>query len=166
MIFPFNAGEVFKIALKIEDNGHLFYETAAAKPFPPEITALFKDLAKEELSHKAIFNALLNKLPPQITASTVWDPDNELDKYLKMMADEHVFNKDAQTIADNVNKISSPAEAIRMAMGFERDTIVFFLEMQAASEKYDDSKNEIKKLVDEERKHLARLVAMLEKTAG
>ena len=166
MIFPFNAGEVFKIALKIEDNGHLFYETAAAKPFPQEIVALFKDLSKEELAHKAIFTALMNKLPAQTTASTVWDPDNELDKYLKMMADEHVFNKDAQAIVDSVNNISSPADAIRMAMGFERDTIVFFLELQSAAEKYDDSKNEIKKLVDEERKHLARLLGMLEKITG
>jgi len=163
MIFPFNAGEVFKIALKIEENGHLFYETAAAKPFPPEIVALFKDLAKEELAHKAIFTALMNKLPAGTTTSTVWDPDNELDKYLKMMADEHVFNKAPQAITDSVKSISSPADAIRMAMGFERDTIVFFLELQSSSEEYDDSKKEIKKLVDEERKHLARLLAMLEK---
>lgn len=163
MIFPFNAGEVFKIALKIEDNGHLFYETAAAGPYPAEITGLFKDLAKEELAHKAIFTALMKKLPPETTAATVWDPDNELDKYLKMMADEHVFNKAPQAIADLVKQLASPAEAIRMAMGFERDTIVFFLELQSASEKYDDSREEIKKLVDEERKHLARLMAMLEK---
>lgn len=166
MIFPFNAGEVFKIALKIEENGHLFYETAAAKPFPPEIVALFKDLAREELAHKAIFTALMNKLPAETKTSTVWDPDNELDKYLKMMADEHVFNKDAQDITDSVKNISSPADAIRMAMAFERDTIVFFLELQSSAEKYDDSKNEIKKLVDEERKHLARLLGMLEKVAG
>lgn len=166
MIFPFNAGEVFKIALKIEENGHIFYETAAAKPFPPEIAALFKDLAKEELAHKAIFTSLMNKLPSGTTTSTIWDPDNELDKYLKMMADAHIFNKAPQAIADSVKNISSPADAIRMAMGFERDTIIFFLELQSSSEEYDDSKREIKKLVDEERKHLARLLAMLEKING
>ena len=166
MIFPFNAGEVFKIALKIEDNGHLFYKSAAAKPFPPEIVELFNDLAKEELAHKAIFTALMKKLPNETTAPTVWDPDNELDKYLKMMADEHVFNQDAQNIIDSVAGVGTAAEAIRMAMGFERDTIVFFLELQSSAEKYDDSKKEIKKLVDEERKHLARLMTMLEKVKG
>lgn len=163
MIFPFNAGEVFKIALMIEDNGRHFYESAAAMPFPEEIVGLFKDLAKEEISHKAIFTTILKKLPPETTTSTVWDPDNELDKYLKMMADEHVFNGSPEAINEMLNKANTPAAAIRMAMGFERDTIVFFLELQAASEEYDDSREEIKKLVGEERKHLARLTNMLQK---
>jgi len=163
MIFRFNAGEVFKIALMIEDNGRLFYETAATKPFSEEIINLFKGLAAEEITHKAIFTTLLKNLPPETTASTVWDPDNELDKYLKMMANEHVFSKEPKAITAMLDDISSPAAAIRLAMAFERDTIVFFLELQAQSEKYDDSQREIKKLVDEERKHLAKLMGMLQK---
>jgi len=166
MIFPFNAGEVFKIALIIEDNGHLFYETAANKPFPGEIVQLFKDLAKEELAHKSIFANLLKKLPETTTAATVWDPDNELDQYLKMMAGQHVFNKKPEAITEQLDKITKPAEAIRMAMGFEKDTIVFFLELQASSEGYDESRREIEKLVNEERKHLKRLAGLLEKVEG
>ncbi len=163
MIFPFNAGEVFKIALMIEDNGHLFYETMAAKPFPEEIVTLFKGLGAEELGHKAIFTALLKELPPATTTATVWDPDNELDKYLKLMADEHVFNQKPEAIAELLKKVNTPADAIRMAMGFEKDTIVLFLELQAASEKYDQSRERISLLVNEERRHLARLAGMLQK---
>lgn len=163
MIFPFNAGEVFKIALMIEDNGRLFYETAAAKPFSQEVISLFKGLAAEEITHKAIFTTLLKNLPPETTTSTVWDPDNELDKYLKMMANEHVFSKSPGAITAMLDDVDSPAAAIRLAMAFERDTIVFFLELQAQSEQYDDSRRQIKKLVDEERKHLARLTGMLQK---
>lgn len=166
MIFPFNAGEVFKIALMIEDNGHLFYEKAAAKPFPEEIVQLFKSLAKEELAHKSIFNQLMKKLPPETTTATVWDPTNELDQYLKMMAGQHVFNKAPEKIAEQLQNITLPAEAIRMAMGFEKDTIVFFLELQAASEGYDDSRKEIDKLVNEERKHLKKLANLLMKIEG
>ena len=166
MIFPFNAGEVFKIALMIEDNGHLFYETAAAKPFPAEIVQLFQDLAKEELAHKSIFANLLKKLPEATTTATVWDPDNELDQYLKMMAGQHVFNKNPEAITEQVKNITKPAEAIRMAMGFEKDTIVFFLELQASSEGYDESRREIEKLVNEERKHLKKLAGLLEKVEG
>jgi len=163
MIFPFNAGEVFNIALKIEENGRLFYETAAAKPFDEEIVKLFKNLAVEERSHKAIFQALLRDLPAGTTGQTVWDPDNELDLYLKMMADEHVFNKDPQAIDQMVGGLSTPAEAIRMAMGFEKDTIVFFLELQSMTDD-PESRGEISKLVNEERKHLAKLVDLLSKT--
>ena len=165
MIFPFNAGEVFKIALRIEDNGHLFYEKAAGKAFPEDIIQLFKGLAAEELSHKAIFNALLKKLPPATTAATVWDPDNDLDKYLKAMADQHVFNQKPEVIEEKLSAVDTPASAIKMAMGFEKDTIVLFLELQSVT---DDpaSKAEITKLVNEERKHLARLTDKLQQVAG
>ncbi|MDR2947055.1 MAG: ferritin family protein [Candidatus Adiutrix sp.] len=166
MIFQFNAGEVFKIALMIEDNGHLFYEEMAAKPFPPEIAKIFKDLAKEELGHKSMFNKLLEKLPPVTTASTVWDPDNELDGYLKLMAGMHVFNKEPADIAALGKSISTPAEAVRMAMGFEKDTIVFFLEIQALSERYDETRQEIDKLVAAERTHLKNLTNLLERIEG
>ena len=53
--------------------------------------------------------------------------------------------------------------ALGLALYGMRDTIVFFLELQASAEKYDDSREQIKKLVDEERKHLARLAKMLQK---
>ncbi|MDR1044469.1 MAG: ferritin family protein [Candidatus Adiutrix sp.] len=165
MIFPFNAGEVFKIALTIEDNGRLFYEKAASKAFSEDLSQFFKALGTEELSHKAVFTALMKKLPPATTAATVWDPDNDLDKYLKAMADQHVFNQKPAAIEDKLSKISAPAEAIKMAMGFEKDTIVFFLELQSVTDD-QESRNEIAKLLNEERKHLARLTDKLQRLAA
>ena len=162
MIFPFNAGEVFKIALHIEDNGYKFYNLAAAKPFPEEIVKLFTDLGKEELSHKDKFMYFLKDVPEASKAATVWDPDNELEQYLKMMADQHVFQKDPTAIEEMLQGINTPIEAIKMAMCFERDTIVFFLELQNAAEQYDESREQIKKLVNEERSHLSRLTKILQ----
>ena len=162
MIFPFNAGEVFKIAITIEDNGRLFYQKAAAKPFPEQIVSLFSHLTDEELAHKAFFQEILKSLPPSETAATVWDPDNELDKYLKLMADQHVFNQPPKAIDTLLDKVSTPAEA----MGFEKDTIVFFLELQTAAEKYDESRQAIGRLVAEERRHMARLAEMLQRITG
>ena len=162
MIFPFNAGEVFNIALRIEENGHKFYKLAAAKPFPTEIVKLFNDLSKEELAHKDKFLHLLKDVPVASKSSTVWDPDNELDQYLKMMADQHVFQTDPEAIEEMFKGINTPIEAVKMAMCFERDTIVFFLELQYAAEQYDESREQIKKLVNEERSHLARLAKILQ----
>ncbi len=162
MIFPFNAGEVFKIALKIEDNGRLFYEKAAARPFPEAVKQLFQNLAKEEIGHKAIFQKFLNDLPPSATAATVWDPDNELDQYLKMMADQHVFNRPAAELEALAAGQDNYREAVQLAMSFERDSIVFFLELAESSDN-DESRAWIGRLVGEERKHLKRLVEFLEK---
>lgn len=166
MIFPFNAGEVFKIAMTIEDNGQLFYEKAAAQKLPAEIINIFKELGAEEQTHKATFAALFKQLPAEATAETVWDPDNEVDLYLKMLADQHVFNQSPEAIVQMAQNISSPQDAISLAMGFEKDTIVFFLELMSLSEAYDDSRREIQKLVDEERRHLKKLAAALNALAA
>ncbi len=162
MIFPFNAGEVFKIALKIEDNGRLFYEKAAARPFPDAIKQLFQNLAKEEIGHKAIFQKHLNDLPPSTTAATVWDPDNELDQYLKMMADQNVFNRSEAEMEEMLAGLAGYREAVKLAMSFERDSIVFFLELTESSDS-DESRAWIGHLVDEERKHLRKLMENLKK---
>ena len=161
MIFPFNAGEVFKLALHLEDNGFRFYEAAAAKPFPPEITDLFKRLALEEKGHKSVFTQLLKKVPAAAAAATVWDPDNELDQYLKMMADQHVFSQAPSQLDQKLAGLADFREAVKLAMSFEKDSIVFFLEILALSEDNEESRAEIKKLVDEERKHLQRLTKLL-----
>lgn len=162
MIFPFNAGEVFTLAIKIEDNGRLFYEKAAAKPFPEMIQKLFQGLGKEEQGHKAIFQHLFNELPPATKSATIWDPDNELDKYLKMMADTHVFNRSASEIEAMLDNIDTAVAAIKMAMGFEKDTIVLFLEMEEACDS-PESREKIGQLVEEERKHLKKLGDILNK---
>jgi rubrerythrin len=165
MIFPFNAGEVFKIAIKIEENGRLFYEKVAAMPFPDMIKKLFQDLGGEELHHEAVFKKLMGELPPAATAATVWDPDNELDQYLKMMADQHVFNRPPAEIETMLKSVASPIDAVKMAIGFEKDTIVLFLELTESSDT-DESKAQIRQLLDEERKHVKKLTDILKNLAG
>ncbi len=162
MIFPFNAGEVFKMALQIEENGQSFYEKAAARPFPEMIQKLFRDLAKEETGHRALFQSILDKLPPSTTKSSVWDPAGELDQYLKLMASQHVFNRTGAELEEMLAKVEGAVSAVRMAMGFEKDTIVFFLEMMEASDS-DESRAFIGRLVNEERGHLKRLADILTK---
>lgn len=162
MIFPFNAGEVFKMAVAIEENGRRFYEKAAGRPFPEMLQKLFRDLAGEEIGHRALFQNFLDALPPSATRDTVWDPDGELDKYLKLMASQHVFNRSESEMEAMLAKVEDTISAIKMAMGFEKDTIVFFLEMAEASES-DESRAFIGKLVDEERGHLKKLADILTK---
>ena len=165
MIFPFNAGEVFKIAVRIEENGRLFYEKVSAMPFPDMIKKLFHDLSQEELNHEAIFKKLMGDLPPATTAATVWDPDNELDQYLKMMADQHVFNRPPAEIETLLKDVVTPLDAVKMAIGFEKDTIVLFLELTESADT-DESRAQIRYLLEEERKHVKKLTDILKKLAG
>ena len=161
MIYGFNAGEAFKIALEIEENGRLFYEKAQSKTDDPDVKKIFAELGQEELTHKERFTALLNELPQGTTDSTVWDPQNEIDQYLKMTADMHVFRTSAN-VEDAIAKISGPVEALKLAIGFEKDSIIFFLEMQGLAE---DAKSaeKIGQLVKEEQTHLKKLSLLVNK---
>ncbi|WP_448384194.1 ferritin-like domain-containing protein [Desulfosoma sp.] len=161
MIFGFNAAEVFQIAVEIEENGKTFYEKALAKIDDPDVQAIFKDLALQEVEHKKKFMELKAKLPQQASQPTVFDPNNEMANYLKMMADGHVFRT-----SDNVDRklaqVKDAVDALRMAMEFEKDSVIFFLSMQDATEE-EKGRQFIGLLVKEEQEHLRRLAVQLKK---
>ena len=161
MIYGFNAGEVFKVAIEIEENGRQFYDKASALAGSPETKKVFQDLGAEEVKHKARFTALMNELPASTTGSTVWDPDNEIDLYLKMMADMHVFGT-ADKVASLIAKMGDQVAALKLAIQFEKDSIVFFAEMQTLAEN-SEAKAKIGQLVAEEQSHLRKLSLELRK---
>lgn len=161
MIFGFNAAEVFQIAVEIEENGRAFYEKALAKIDDEEVRAIFKDLAQQEVEHKRKFLELKAQLPPEAAQSTVYDPDNQSAHYLKMMADEHVF-RTSESVDAQIARVQDAVDALRMAMEFEKDSVIFFLSMQDATEE-EKGRRFIGLLVKEEQEHLRRLALQLKK---
>jgi len=164
MSYGFNAGEVFKIAIQIEENGRKFYEESQKNIESAEVRALFTDLALQEIEHKKKFEALLAQLPAESAATTVWDPENELDQYIKMMADDHVFTA-GDEIKNLVGRVRDSSDALKLAMEFEKDTLVFFLGLEGALAGKKDQ-DLIKSLVNEEQEHLKRLTLELRKISG
>ncbi|MDR0622103.1 MAG: ferritin family protein [Deltaproteobacteria bacterium] len=153
MIYPFNAWDAFKIAVNMEENGLKFYK-AAAKKFSGPIADLFNSLAQEEEIHKSIFTRFLNGLPKEQT--TLYDPDNETDDYLKMMADIHVFKNDPENIDKLMEGVATVEDALKLAMSFEKDSIVFFVQLKNASDNLSDEVS-VDRLILEEAKHLRKL---------
>jgi rubrerythrin len=160
MSYFFNAEEVFDIAIEIEENGKNFYEKAQGKTDVPAIKELFDYLAAEEVSHKARFEALKSELPESARDDDIWDPENEMNQYLKMMADTHVF-RSGKDVEEKLNQIGGGAEALKMAMDFEKDSIVFFLTMQDVTSDVR-GKEKIGLLVKEEQEHLKKLSLKLQ----
>ncbi len=52
MSYSFNAGEVFKLAIQIEENGRRFYEESQKNISSTDVRTLFADLALQEIEHK------------------------------------------------------------------------------------------------------------------
>jgi rubrerythrin len=164
MGYGFNAGEVFRVAIEIEENGRKFYEESRKNIESAEVRALFADLALQEIEHKRKFETLLAQLPPESTAPTVWDPQNETDRYVKMMADDHVFGSSAG-VKDHVERIRDAADALKLAIEFEKYSVLFFLGIEDAVSSAKD-RELIKSIVKEEQEHLRRLTLELRKLSN
>jgi rubrerythrin len=161
MIFDFNAAEVFQIAIEIEENGKAFYEKAQSVIQDPEVSKLFVDLANEEVQHKKKFESLKAQLPQEASKSTLSDLQNELNLYIKMVADEHVF-RTREGVESQLTAVKNAGDALKLAIQFEKDSVIFFLSMQEAT---DETKGRefINLLVKEEQAHLRRLTLQLQK---
>lgn len=155
MIFNFNAAEVFKIAVEIEENGKKFYETALKVIDDVGVKKLFQELAAQEVEHKKKFQSLSSQLTPDVASPIVWDPDNDLDQYIKMMADQHVFISDAG-LNEQLARVKDVRSALKLAIEFEKDSVIFFLSMLEATEG-KKGQDLVELLVKEEREHLKRL---------
>jgi rubrerythrin len=160
MIYPFNAAEAFKIAISIEENGLEFYQKAAELFGTGHVADLFRKLAEEEKQHKSTFTDFLASVKDQ--GPTVFDPDNETDAYLKMMADLHVFRQKPGAVADALAGIKTERDALRLAISFEKDSVIFFVELKAAVGDEADRLG-VEKLILEEARHIRKLARVYAK---
>jgi rubrerythrin len=160
MIYPFNAAEAFKMAISIEENGLEFYQKAAELVGPGPVSDLFKTLAEEEKHHKSTFTDFLASVKDK--GPTVFDPENETDAYLKMMADLHVFRQKPGAVAEALANVKTPKDALQMAINFEKDSVIFFVELKAAVGEEADRLG-VEKLILEEAGHLRRLAKVFAK---
>jgi len=161
MLFCFNAAEVFQIAIEIEENGKAFYDKAQKLIQDAGVKALFADLATQEVEHKKRFEALKAQLPQKASEATVSDPNDELYAYLRMMADQHVFVS-GSAVDEQLAQIKTATDALKLAIQFEKDSVLFFLSMQDATCD-DKGRDLIQLLVKEEQEHLKRLSLELRK---
>jgi rubrerythrin len=161
MIYPFNAHEAVKIAIRIEENGLNFYNNAAKKFLPSKTSDLFTKLAKEEVVHKNIFTKMLAELPKE-TEPSVFDPDNEMDQYLQMMAGLHVFLQDDKSVDQILDNIKDEKGALELAISFEKDSVNFYVQLKEASKDMGD-KVSVDRLISEESKHVRVLSAVYNK---
>jgi len=155
MIFCFNAGEIFQVAVEIEKNGQAFYEQAYKAVDDPEVKDLFTALARDEISHQKRFESLLSDLPEELKRPTVSDLDQEVDLYIKDLAGQHVFRAD-EGFRSELEKIKTVDDALQLALRFEKDSVIFYLGMQDATCE-GKARDIVSILIKEEQEHVRRL---------
>ena len=135
MSYDFNANEILKMAEQIERNGCQFYTSAAENVSDSRAKEFLLKLADMESQHEVYFASIRGQLSDQEKKMTVFDPDGEVDLYLRALADTRVFfEKKIDT--------SSMEDILKAAITAEKDSIVFYLGMKnAVPERLDGTKS-------------------------
>ncbi|HOC45955.1 MAG: ferritin family protein [Syntrophorhabdaceae bacterium] len=153
----FNTGDILQFAMRIEEDGEMFYRKAALNAEAKETRDFFNVMADEEARHKTVFSDMLKGIDVNPPAESY---RGEYAAYLRDYIDGRVvFTKKEkdQAMSDSLDV----AQAIRFAMGREVDSILYYHE----AKQFIDKKHyaEIDKIIEEERKHFHKLADMQKK---
>ncbi len=149
----FNANDIFEMAVKIEQNGAIFYRDAAKQVSVEKYKGFLLELAKMEDDHEATFLTMQKELNEDESFATTFDPEDENTLYLKALADTRVFF--AKEEPDNSIK-----GILGSAIQAEKDSIAFYLGMkEMISAK--SGKLKIDDIIKEEMSHIRLLAGKL-----
>ena len=145
------ASEIVEFAIYIEQNGYKFYVETIKKFKEKKFVELFQFLADEELKHEQIFKSLLKKIG---TFTPHESYPGEYEAYMRDFLKTHALAND-QTLKQKLDSISTPGDAVKVALDFEKDSIVLF----TAVKKYIESSNHkiVEAIIQEEMTHIIKI---------
>ncbi len=155
MSIYFNADEIFEMAEEIERNGAAFYYRAADGINEPGLRQLLLNLAEMEIKHEEAFAAMRAELSAEEQEPTVFDPEGLASLYIRDYASGQVFDVKIDPIELLEGK-AAKEDILRMAIGLEKESIIFYLGMQEVVPK-SLGKNKIDAIIKEEIRHITVL---------
>ena len=146
-----SGAEVFSLAMEIEKSGNAFYSTVAAETSDAALRELFTFLAREEMRHHEFFRALAGRIGELEVDREAWE---ESSAYIRAMTDGRLFVGQERAI-HAARGVRSVREAIDTAIGFEKDTLLFFHEIVAVTP--ERSRQAARQIIEEEKRHVLAL---------
>lgn len=154
MSILFSAAEIVTMSIAVERNGMAFYNAMANMVEDDKSKELYTYLAGEEVKHKMLFQKMLDKLPqPDFTASE----EEEYNNYLGALTSSRVFKSDVKA-EDLIVEAKDHLGALNMAIGFEKDSILFYYEL--LDQVIDGDRDSVELILKEEKSHLAQLMTL------
>jgi rubrerythrin len=153
MSYLLDVKEILEFAVYIEQQGYEFYVGAMKKFGEPRATELFQYLADEEFKHEEFFKKLLQESGGIKGESR----DPEYQAYMREFCKAHSL-ADREATTAILAKASGLGEVLDMAMGFEKDSIVFFSELKEIYGKRNSVA--VDRIIHEEMGHLRKIFQM------
>jgi len=156
----FSSSDLINIAIGIEKRGIAFYDVIAKSTDNAEARDVFRYLADMERMHIHIFQGMLgeaNKYQRQENYT------GEYAAYLQALVDSAVFTDDSIT-SEMATQVGSDIEAMELAIGAEKDSILFYYEMKEIMPQ--PTQPAVNKIIAEEKSHLRELSELKKKLAA
>jgi rubrerythrin len=153
MSYLLEVKEILEFAVYIEQRGYEFY-IGAMKKFPdPRATTLFQYLADEEFKHEALFKKLMGDGHD----APAGEHDAEYQAYMREFVKAHQLG-DKEAIQAKLARVADLEGVLELAMGFEKDSIVFFSELKESFARGNSLPLEM--VIREEMGHLRKIFQM------
>jgi len=149
------SSEIVKSAIQIEKNGRDFYGQAAKAVKAEKAKRIFEFLSNEEQLHIAVFEDILKNLDANEPAERY---PGEYADYMLALSEASVFTQNKQGY-EAARGIRNDKQALELAIGFEKDSILFYYEMKRFV--WEGFRKDVDKLIAQEQEHLRKISEVL-----
>jgi len=159
MSITFSGSELINIAIGIERRGIVFYDIMAKSTEDATARDTFQSLADMERAHVQTFQDMLAEADKYQVPETY---AGDYTAYLQALVDSAIFTDDMIN-SEMAAKVESDVEALELAMGGEKDSILFYYEMKDIMPQR--AQPTVNKIIAEEKSHLRQLSELKKKLA-
>ncbi len=146
----YSIDEVLEMAVQSERLGYRFYTKMADKfRKNAELAKLFATLASKEREHERTFSDLKDSAAKAGPEPVEWD---EVSNYMRAFVESEFFLGKGKSLP-SLTRIRSSKDAVHFAMGFEKETLLYFMELRALVEE----KEVVDAVINEEKSHIVWL---------
>lgn len=143
-----SSAEIFDLAKAIEKAGQAYYQAIASSTASSELKELFDYLAAQEQVHYQTFERLARLYPELEVEEQEWE---QTRAYIRATSDSRFFVGEDKAIS-LAKTVKDPLQAVDIAIGFEKDTLLFFHELLAVMPA--KGRGAAKAIVEEEKRHV------------
>jgi rubrerythrin len=154
----YSIDEILEQAIRTEKLGYQFYTGMAARfAKDNELRSLFLSLADVEMEHEKLYSGMKDLIDQSVPATA---DREEVSQYMRAIVESEFFLGNKKSLA-GMDRITSITEAVRFALGFEKETLLYFIGLRDVV----PQKDVVDIIMDEERSHIRALSALKNRLA-
>jgi len=148
----YSINEIMEMAVQTETLGYQFY-TGMAERFKKDekLAKLFTTLASKEKVHEKTFAGLKDMVAKNGVEPVQWD---EVSNYMRAFVESEFFLGRSKSLP-SLEHIRTVADAVKFALGFEKETLLYFMELRSIVKE----KEVVDEVINEEKSHIMWLDA-------